>query len=269
VTKIITIIFSSILIAVAYNFFLLPHKILSSGIAGVSMLVSLITPFNTGLVNFALNLPLLILGYLKLGKRFMLDSILSVAVLSIALLYIPIKQVTMDPLISSVFGGVLTGIGVGCVFRAGASTGGFDIVGLLLTRKKEFPLGSIIFAMNAVVIFASGFRFTWDATLYTMVSIFATGKMIDTVHTSHIKLTLMIITSRGEEIKNRILPNLIRGITIVDGEGAFTGEKRKVLLMVISRYELSDVKKMIYEVDPEAFVNITQTVEVMGYFRRD
>lgn len=266
--KFITIVLSSILIAVGYNFFLLPHKILSSGIAGLSMLVGLVTPFNTGVVNFVLNLPLLILGYIKLGKRFMIDTILSVVVLSVALVYIPIRQVSDDPLLSCVFGGVLAGIGVGYVFRAGASTGGFDIIGLLFTRKKDFPLGSFIFAMNAIVIFIAGFQFNWDVTLYTMVSIFATGKMIDTIHTSHIKLTLMIITSRGDEIKNRILTNLIRGITVLDGEGAFTGSRRKVLFMVISRYELSEVKQMISEVDPEAFVNITQTVEVMGYFRR-
>lgn len=267
--KHIIIIISSILIAIGYNFFLLPHKILSSGIAGLSMLIGLVTPLNTGMVNFILNLPLLILGYLKLGKRFMIDTILSVAVLSIALMYIPIRQLSADPLLSCVFGGVLAGIGVGYILRAGASTGGFDIIGLLLSRKKDFPLGSIIFGMNAVVIFIAGFQFSWDATLYTMVSIFATGKMIDIIHTSHVKLTLMIISSRGEEIKNRILPNLIRGITILDGEGAFTGNRRKVLFMVISRYELSEVKSMIAEVDPEAFVNITQTVEVMGAFRRD
>lgn len=267
--KLMIIIISSILIAVGYNFFLLPHKILSSGIAGVSMLVGLVSPFNTGMVNFILNLPLLILGYLKLGKRFMLDTILSVALISIALMYIPIRQVSTDPFLSCVFGGVLAGIGVGYVFRAGASTGGFDVIGLLLSRKRDFPLGTIIFGLNAVVIFIAGFQFSWDVTLYTMVSIFATGKMIDTIHTSNIKLTLMIISSRGEEIKNKILPNLIRGITILDGEGAFTGNRRKVLFMVISRYELSEVKNMINEVDPEAFVNITQTVEVMGAFRRD
>jgi uncharacterized membrane-anchored protein YitT (DUF2179 family) len=268
-TRLLIIFVSSILIAFSYNEFLLPHKILSSGVAGISMIVGLLTPINTGIMNFALNIPILILGYLKLGRKFILYTIFSVIVTSVALLYIPIRAVASDPILSSVFGGVLVGIAGGLVFRTSASTGGFDIIGLLLTRKKDFSLGALMFGLNSVVVFVSGFLFTWDAALYTMLSIFVTGKVVDTLYTSHVKLTLMIITARGEELKNTLISNLIRGVTMLDGEGAYTSEKRKVLFMVISRYELAEVKRLIKQTDPKAFVNITQTVEVMGYFRKE
>ena len=146
--------------------------------------------------------------------------------------------------------------------------GELDIVAMLLNKKKDLPLGALISGMNAVVVLISGFIFSWDAALYTLVSIYATGKVIDTIHTSHIKLTLMIVTSRGEEVKEKLLGNLYRGVTIMDAKGAYTGEKRKVLFTVITRYQLGEVKDMITEVDPTAFVNITQTTEVIGMFDR-
>ncbi|SEN55915.1 Uncharacterized membrane-anchored protein YitT, contains DUF161 and DUF2179 domains [Lihuaxuella thermophila] len=267
--RILSIFLASILVAFAYNAFLLPHKVLSSGISGIAMMIGLLTPVNTGIVNLALNLPLLIIGFYKLGKRFMFYTIFSVAVTSVALLYIPIRPLVTDPILSSVFGGVLVGVGTGFIFRAEGSGGGFDIIAFLLTRKKEFPLGTLMFGLNAAVLLFAGFLFTWDAALYTLLSIYVTGKIIDAIHTIHVKLTLMIITSKGEEVKNRLLSNLVRGITVVDGEGAFTKEKRKVLFMIISRYELVTVKRLIKETDPHAFVNIMETVEVMGYFRRN
>ncbi|SFJ47101.1 YitT family protein [Thermoflavimicrobium dichotomicum] len=264
--RIVIIFLASILLAVAYNLFLLPHKVLSTGVSGIAMMTSLLTPVNTGIVNLVLNLPLFILGYLKLGKKFMGYTIFSVLVNSLALVLIPIQPISTDPILSSTFGGVLAGIASGLIFRFSASTGGFDIIGLLLTRKKEFPLGSLLFFMNAVVVFVSGFLFSWDTALYTLLSIFITGKVIDAIHTSHLKLTLMIITSRGEEIKEVLLSRFVRGITMLDGKGAYTNEKRKVLFMIITRHELAEIKKLIKETDPKAFVNIMETVEVMGFF---
>ncbi|MFV9510215.1 YitT family protein [Tepidibacillus sp. LV47] len=266
--RIITIFFSSVLIAVSYNLFLLPHKVLSGGITGIAMIIGLLTPLNTGTVIFLLNIPILILGFLKIGKRFIIYSLFSVSITSLAMHYIPQKAIVIDPILSSVFGGVISGMGIGLIFRVGGSTGGFDIIGLLLTRKRDLPLGAIIFGMNAVVVLVSGFLFNFDLALYTMLSIYTSGRVIDAIHTRHVKLTLMIITSRGEEMKNMLMEHIVRGITIVDGEGAYTKEKRKILFTVITRYDLILIKPYIFEVDPHAFVNITETVEVLGAFRR-
>jgi uncharacterized membrane-anchored protein YitT (DUF2179 family) len=258
----------SFLVGIAYNLFLIPHLILSSGLSGIAIMLGIITPVNTGILNFILNLPLLILGLLKLGKRFIGYTILSVVVLSVSLYIIPVHAISNEPILSSLFGGVITGIGVAMIFRASGSSGGFDIIAMLLTKKNDFPLGAMISAMNAVVVVISGFVFDWDAALHTLLTIYVTGKVIDTIHTNHIKLTLMIITTKGEEMKEKLLTNLYRGITLMDGEGAYSGEGRKIMFTVITRYQLGDVKTMIQEVDPAAFVNITETTEVMGMFHR-
>lgn len=267
--RLIIVLLSSILIAFAFNGFLLPNKILSGGVSGIAMMIGLVTPLNTGMTIFALNVPIFVAGYLKLGKKFVAYSVFSVAVTSTAMQYIPQKAFTDDLLLSSIFGGVIAGIGIGLIFRFRGSTGGFDIIGLLLTLNKDFPLGAVIFGMNAIVVFVAGFVFSWEEALYTMLSIYATGRVIDAIHTRHIKLTLMIVTDQGDRVKGNLLSELHRGITVVEGEGAYTKERRKILFIVISRYELSEVKAIIRESDPNAFVNITQTVEVMGSFRRD
>ncbi|MFK2825273.1 YitT family protein [Bacillus sp. B190/17] len=266
--NIFVILFGSFLVGVAYNFFLIPHEVLSSGLSGIAIMFGLITPLNTGVVNLLLNLPLLIIGFIKLGKRFICYTIVSVLAVSVSLYVIPIVEVSTEPILSALFGGVITGLGVGLVFRASGSSGGFDIIAMLLTKKKDFPLGTVLTVMNGGVVLASGFIFNWDAALNTMVAIYATGKVVDMVHTSHVKLTLMIITAKGEEVKEKLLANVYRGVTQMNGEGAYTGEGRAVLLTVITRYQLTDVKKMIQEADPSAFVNVTQTVEVVGSFHR-
>lgn len=129
-------------------------------------------------------------------------------------------------------------------------------------------MGTLLFAMNSIVILLSGFLFSWDAALNTLVSIFVLGKVIDKVHTHHVKLTLMIITRKGEEVKQHLLKNVYRGVTVIDSIGGYSNEQSNVIITVISRYELTEVKTLIEEIDPEAFVNITETLEVMGLFHR-
>ncbi|WP_100403904.1 YitT family protein [Bacillus sp. FJAT-42315] len=258
----------SAIVGFAYNFFLIPHEILSSGLSGIAIMFGLITPLNTGVINFLLNLPLLLLGVRKLGKQFIYYTIFSVVMISLSLYVIPIYQVSTEPVLSSLFGGVLTGLGIGLIFRASGSSGGFDIIAMLLTKKKDFPLGALLSAMNGIVVAASGFIFTWDAALYTMLAIYATGKVVDAIHTNHIKLTVTVVTAKGEAVKDKLLSNVYRGVTVMPGVGAYSGEERAVLMTVITRYQLSNVRQMIHEADPDAFINVTETVEVFGSFHR-
>lgn len=259
----------SVLLGFAFNMFLLPHEILSGGVTGIAMIFSLMLPVNAGIWLFVLNIPILILGWMKLGKMFIINSIYSVAVTSISMLYIPVMKVTGDVLLSSVFGGVLVGIGVGFIIRSYGSTGGFDVIGLLLTMKRDIPLGFMVFGLNSLVVFVSGFIFTWELAMYTMASIYITGLVVDRIHTRHIKLNMQVVTSKGDEVKKQLLENLYRGITVTEGEGAYSGNKVKILHSVITRYELAYVRPLIKEVDPDAFVSISETMEVMGNFRRD
>nr|WP_263326208.1 YitT family protein [Neobacillus sp. Marseille-Q6967] len=266
--RVLGIILGSLIVVIAFNLFLIPHEVLSSGLSGISMIVGMITPIDTGVANFLLNFPLLVIGYKKLGKKFILYSIFSVMIISIGLYVVPVHAIAGDKILSSIFGGALTGLGVGFVFRCSGSTGGLDIIGMILSRKRDFPIGTLLSAMNAVVIVISGFLFDWDSALYTLISIFVTGKVVDGIYTDHVKLTLMIITDKGEEMRKHLLTNLYRGLTIMDGVGGYSNDKRQVLISVISRYELNDVKNLISEIDQNAFVNITETIEVMGLFHR-
>lgn len=266
--QIVGLILGSLIVVIAFNLFLIPHEVLSSGLSGISMILGMISPVNTGVANFLLNFPLLIIGYKMLGKRFIVNSIFSVIIISIGLYLVPVNAIADDKILSSIFGGALTGLGVGIVFRCSGSTGGFDIIGMIVARKRDFPIGLLLSGMNAIVILISGFLFDWDSALYTLVSIFVTGKVVDAIYTDHAKLTLMIITDKGEEMRNHLLSNLYRGLTVMDGVGGYSNNQRNVLLTVISRYELNEVKNLITEVDPVAFVNITETIEVMGLFHR-
>jgi uncharacterized membrane-anchored protein YitT (DUF2179 family) len=266
--QVIGMIIGSLIIVVAYNLFLIPHEVLSSGLSGISMILGMLTPLNTGIANFLLNLPLLIMGYKILGKKFIMNSIFSVLIISLGLYLVPVYAIAKDTILSSIFGGALTGLGVGLVFRCSGSTGGFDIIGMIVSRKRDFPMGTLLSAMNAVVILISGFLFDWDSALNTLVSIFVTGKVVDAIYTDHSKLTLMIITNKGDEMREHLLTNLYRGLTIIDGVGGYSNDKRNILMTVISRYELNEAKNLITEVDTSAFVNITETIEVMGLFHR-
>ncbi|MGI2329080.1 YitT family protein [Planococcus sp. YIM B11945] len=267
--SLVVIFISSVLLGFAFNMFLLPHEILSGGVTGLAMIFSLMTPINAGIWLIVLNIPIFVLGWMKLGKTFILYSIFSVAVTSISMLYIPVMKVTEDALLSSVFGGVLIGIGGGLIIRFYGSGGGFDVIGLLLTMKRDIPLGFLVFCLNSVVIFVSGFIFSWELAMYTMASIYITGLVIDRIHTRHHKLSLMVVTSKGDAVKKQLIENLYRGITVTDGEGAYSGNKVKVLYSVISRYELAYVRPLIKAIDPNAFVSISETMEVMGNFRKD
>lgn len=262
------VIIGSIIIAIAFNLFLIPHKILSSGIGGIAIILGIVTPVNTGIINFVLNLPILILGYIGLGKKVIFNTIVSVIVLSVALYYVPVKVVATDSLLSSIFGGVIAGAGIGLVFNCNGSTGGFDIIGMLLSRKRDIKLGGFLIILNAVVVIIAGFFFTWDVALTSLLSIYVTGKVIDAIHTKHRKVTLMIVTNEAEKMKKQLLSTVVRGITLLDGEGAYSSEKKRVLMTVISREELASMKLTISEIDPHAFVNITETVEVLGLFRK-
>lgn len=268
VTKYTVLIVFSVVLGFAFNMFLLPHEILSGGVTGLAMILGLLLPINAGIWLFILNIPVFIVGLMKLGQEFVWNSIFSVLVTSISMQYIPVLQVADDALLSAVFGGVITGIAIGFIVRFNGSTGGADIIGLVITQKYDIRLGAMIFGINSTVVFISGFFFSWNLAMLTMASIYISGVVIDRVHTRHIKLSLMVVTTKGDALKNELIENLVRGITVMDGYGGYSSNENKVLYTVITRYELELVKSLIKKIDPESFVSITETNEVMGNFRR-
>lgn len=268
IIQLIVILIASILYAVSMNMFFIPHNMISGGFAGVGMIIGYLMHYNIGALIFLLNIPLLILGYFSLGKKITFLTTYFLGVSSVAMNIIPVHQLSNDILLSSVFGGILCGAATGIIFRFASSTGGFDIVGLIVAKHKDISIGAIIFGFNLILLGIAGFIFGWDITLYTLISRFVVSKVIDAVHTKHIKLTIMTITEKGEEIKRALLHHGIRGVTMVDAVGGYTNHQKKMIYTIVTRYELGEIKRIIRHVDNAAFMNITETVEVVGRFKR-
>ncbi|ANE48294.1 hypothetical protein SY83_20640 [Paenibacillus swuensis] len=256
------------LIAAGFNFFLIPLNLLSGGISGISMLIGYFFGGNIGYIYLLLNIPIIIWGYFVLGRAFVMISILSVVFTTWFMQLFPASGVPTEQLLGAVFGGVLIGIGTGITLRIGGSSGGFDIVGSILTRNRDFPLGTAIFILNGLVILVLGFQENWDLALYSMISIFVTGKVIDIIHIKHVKVTAMIVTSQTDLMLDRLM-KLHRGVTVMKTRGGYTHMDREMLMTVTTRYELVELQRIIKETDPKAFVNIVETVTVWGEFRRN
>lgn len=255
-------------IAVGFNFFLVPHQFLSGGVSGVSMITSYLTDWNISILYFAFNIPLIIWGWFLLGRRFVMFSLISVIATTWFISIIPVTAVSPEPLLCAVFGGTFVGIGVGISLRVGGSSGGFDIIGSIITKYRDLPIGNISVALNTIVISAHGLLTqNWELVLYSMVSIFTTGKIMDTIFVNHYKVTVYIITNHKDELLEKMLC-LPHGVTVMKTHGAYSNVERDMLMTVTTRYELSELKRVIIDADPKAFVNIVETVGILGNFRK-
>ncbi|MGG3688670.1 YitT family protein [Caldifermentibacillus hisashii] len=275
VKKFIIVIIGAFIFAFSMNYFLIPAGVYSSGFSGLSQLLSRLFSeyfkihISVGIWLLLLNIPVTILGWRKIGKTFTLYSFISVIFSSLFLNLIPIKELSDDILLNAVFGGVIGAVGAGMTLRFGASTGGMDIIAVYLSRVVEGSVGRFTLILNSFIIFSAGFLFGWEKSLYTLVGLFSSSKVIDILHTQAQKLTAMIVTKNSKDLKQAILTRLTRGATVVPAHGAYSNEGRDMLITVISRYELFELRKIIKEVDPKAFTNIVKTDSVIGLFRKD
>ena len=273
--KVMVVIIGALLVSVAMNIFLIPAHVYSSGFTGVAQLLSSMlksyAPFNisTGILLFILNIPVTLLAWRKVGKSFTLYSFLSVVLMTVFMGIIPVIEMSPNILLNAVFGGVVSAIGVGITLKYGASTGGMDIIAMLLSRSKDRPVGTYLFILNGVIILAAGYLYGAEKSLYTLVTLYASIRVVDAIHTRHAKLTAMIVTKKSDEMKKGIQQKLVRGITIVPAKGAFTNESREMLIIVITRYELYELEKVIKSIDTNAFTNIIETASVIGFFRKE
>ncbi|WP_257349193.1 YitT family protein [Pseudalkalibacillus decolorationis] len=272
--KVIIVILGALFGAVSLNYFLIPANVYASGFTGIAQLLARILqatpiPASTGILLFLLNIPVAILGWRKVGKSFTIYSIFSVAATSFFLELIPIRVISEDILLNAVFGGVLAAVGIGFTLKWGASTGGMDIVAMVLSRMKDRPIGIYFFSLNSLIILTAGLLYGWEKALYTLVTLYVTSRVIDVIHTRHEKLTAMIITKKGAELQKAIHNQMVRGITKLPAKGGFTDEEKELLFIVVTRYELYDLEHIIKEVDPHAFTNIVNTTGIFGFFRTE
>ena len=253
--------------ALAYPTLLIPHHIAPGGFTGLSTVLNYLFNFPVGITSLLMNVPLFIIGYRCMGRIFAFRSLIAAVLFSLLIDLIPINfTITEDPLLASIFGGVLLGIGIGFIIRGGATTGGSDMVAKIMHSKfPHISIGVILFSIDFIVIVLAGVFIEIEYSLYALICIFTCSKMIDLIvmGTSHEK-ACYIITNKHEQAKQEIMKTLDRGITVIPAFGGYSGDKRPVLLCIVSAHEVISIKSVIYSIDNNAFVFITDAHEVLG-----
>jgi uncharacterized membrane-anchored protein YitT (DUF2179 family) len=250
--------------------FLVPARLVSGGVSGIAQILNYFTHWPIGLMVFIGNVPLFILGWRYLGgARFAKRTALSVALFSLftdlLVLFIPAQGVTDDLILDCLYGGITLGIGLGMVYRGQGTSGGSDIIGRILNHRLGISISQAYMITDTLVVLAGGFAFDWERALYGLLVIYISGLAAEAISEgSGVFRTVMIITSQPQAVQQSILETLERGVTVLEGTGAYTGEERPVLYTVVTRSEVNPLKELIREADPKAFVVIGQAHEALG-----
>ena len=257
------------LFALGFDLFLMPGGMNAGGLSGLAMILVHVTGLGTvGVVSALMNVPLFILGGMKIGKKFFLGSLMGMLFSSVFIdlfAALPVPQV--EPMIGALYGGLVCGIGLGFVFAAGVSTGGSDIIVRLLKLKwRHVPIGVISMCFDACVAVLTGIVYREvSSALYTGIAIYITGKIIDmVVYSFDYSKVALIITKEYEQVAQVISDKLERGATYLYGEGTYSRKETKVVLTAVKRHQVSDLKRLVMEVDPAAFVIMQEAHQVLG-----
>lgn len=262
-----------VLSAVAMNYFFRPGNIYSNGVTGISQIITELIRRSTGISMsvgiwiFIVNIPLFFLAWFKIGKQFTIFTLVAVACNSLAIILIPENTIITDPIICAIFGGALSGAGVGFAFKQGISSGGMDIISFIIKKKTQRRIGGIIMLINGVIVFIAGAFFGWPAMFYSALSIITNGRMVDFIFTNQVKAQVLIITRDPEAVSKAIIDNLHRGVTVIKGaEGGYTKSTEAVLISVVTRYELPILEKVLHSVDAKSFASVSYDCKIIGNF---
>jgi len=258
--------------AVGLRLFMVPAQLASGGISGISQLINHFTGWPIGLMVFIGNIPLFLLGWRLLGgRRFALRTLVAVLAYSFfteAVLWLPFfpkDGITNDLVLNSLYGAVVSGIGYGLVYRAQGTSGGSDILARILNRWRGIPMTQSYLMTDTLVILAAGFVFGWQRALYAIIVLYISGLVVDsTLQGAGTVRTALIITENCKEVADRILAEMERGVTILNGTGAYTGEARPALYCVVTRSEVQQLKTIVHEADPKAFMVVGAAHEALG-----
>lgn len=255
--------------AAGFAFFLQPNDMSPGGISGLALLLVEVLGFGSvGILSIVMNLPLFILGGLKIGKRFFLGSLIGMLLSSLLIDGFTTMHLTaVEPVIAMIYGGVICGLGLGIVFVSGTSTGGSDIlVRLLKLRYRNVPIGQISLAFDALVVLMTGFVFRdMNKALYTGITVWLCGKMVDAVvYRFDYSKVALIISKEYETIAREIGRKLDRGATFLQGEGSYSKTQTKVVLTAVKKQQIAELKELVMALDPDAFVILQEAHQVLG-----
>ncbi len=254
--------------AVSVNLFWVPGGIYANGVTGFAQLVvALSGKFHLPMLDLAtlvllINVPLLVIAWFKIDRKFTIFTIIAVFLTSVFMKLIPVMALTNDPVICTVFGGVIHGLGVGITLNSDFSTGGLDIIGILVRKVTTRSIGTIFTAFNLAIEFIAGFVFGWRYALYSAITVFIKGKVVDFVNTKERKVQLLIVTKHANEMLRRIQDNHQSGITVINhAQGGYYHESQDILLLVVTSHELNAISSVVKKVDQLAFMSITKGIE--------
>lgn len=255
-----------ILTAAPFPLLFIPNDIAPGGITGVATLLHTLTGLPVGALAAALNAPLFLISWRRLGRGFAFKSLLGMLGVSLVIDLLPFGPITQEPILAAVFGGVLTGTGIGLVIRGGATTGGTDMAATLL--HERFPIlsvGGILLALDCLVILASAFIYSIQSAMYALIAVFLTTQVMDrVVEGFESAKAFFVFSDKTEEIARVVMEQIGRGATFLHAKGAYSGSERDVLLCVITRLQVPQFKHTVSEIDPMAFVMVTDVREALG-----
>ena len=252
--------------AVSFSWFFLPYDVAPGGVTGIATVISSLTGLSVGLLSFLINVPLFLAGWRQVGWRFAVRSFIAMVLLSLFIDLLPQVNPAGDIMLATVFGGVLLGVGLGMVVRAGATTGGTDMAAKMLHRLAGFlSIATILFIIDATVVIIAAMAFGIQAGLWALIALFISSKAMDVVIKGfNTAMQFLIITREPDEIVRRIHGDLDRGCTRLKAFGTYSGEEMGALLCVVARTEAARLKKVIAEEDPNAFVTVCDVHEALG-----
>jgi uncharacterized membrane-anchored protein YitT (DUF2179 family) len=274
------IVIGSIILAAGFVFFISPYKIVPGGVYGIAIVIHYMTEgifswapsgLPIGMMGLIMNIPLTIIGVKILGPRFGVKTVVGFVLTSVFMdlityLYGEAPLVAGDALLSSIFGGVLVGLGLGLIFKSKATSGGSDIVAMILAKYTKMPLGQLMIYVDSAIVLVGLIVFAdWKIPLYSWIVIYVTGKTIDIVlQGMSVDKTLFIISDKFVEIRERIINDLHRGGTYIPGKGMYNGSDKTIIFTVVNRREMALLQEYIHEIDPKAFLTVLEANEILG-----
>ena len=255
-----------IIMAFNTNYFYLGNKLAQGGVSGLSLIIHYITEIDISYIYFALNIPLIIVAYIFIGKDFVFKTLFATIILKIFLkVFGSFRGPIDDILMASIFGGGINGIAIGIIFYAGGSSGGTDIIAKIINQHYGVAIGKVLLTIDFIILSMVAFIFGKVIFMYTLISLLVSSKMIDIIQEGiYSAKGVTIITNRVEELRKKIMEDTGRGITLINAKGAYTQKEIGMLYCVVGKYQLMKVKSIVKEIDPMAFMIVSQVHEVIG-----
>lgn len=260
------VLLGSAIVALAFNVFLLPNRVASGGVSGISTITHAVFGWEPALVQWALNIPLFIAGVIFLGGHYGVKTLIGTLFLPfVVFLTNDLRPWTNDPLLASLFGGIGLGLGLGIVFLGKASTGGTDLAAQIINKYKGLSLGTCVAIIDGLIVLTAAVVFDIERGLYALIGLYVTTKTIDLVQIGLGRSKMaMIITGKTEEVRLAVLTKLDRGVTKLSAYGGYTNAERPILMCVVDHREFTNLKQLVKDIDSSAFVIVMDAAEVLG-----